>query len=81
VIGQALYDLVLFIYEPIEYIINQMGLSTVRIKLGIGQVEFFNLTLPQLLSIMVSVVVWYVFVRFVYKLIKSIFGLATRWFR
>lgn len=80
-IGQALYNLIMFIYEPIEYILTQMSLSNINLKLGIGQVEFFSLTLTELLSIAVSVVVWFVFVRFVYRLIKSIFSLVTRWFR
>lgn len=80
-IGQSLYNLIEFIYTPMEYVLTEMGLDTIVLKLGIGQVEFFSLTVTQLLSLALSVVVWYIFIRFVYKLIKSIIGLFTRYLR
>lgn len=80
-IGQSLYDLITFIYTPMEYVLTEMGLDTIVLKLGIGQVEFFSLTVTQLISLALSVVVWYIFIRFIYKLIKSIIGLFTRYLR
>jgi hypothetical protein len=59
-----------YIYQPINDVINtQIDTSTLIIKLGFGEIEWFNIPFDNLLYIIISITFYYLFIVGALKLI------------
>lgn len=80
---EGLKGLIDFIIEPLLDLINSYlpNFMDKSFKLGLGQVEFFDLTFNEVIVFLVVVVVWVIFIKFIYWIIKNIFNLIVGWLK
>ena len=71
-LSDVLEDVVLFILQPLLNVLTSLGLdlTTISIKIGFGSVTWFDLTLDKLLKIFVSIMVWFVTYKMLWKVLK-----------
>lgn len=76
-IYNSLKDLIGFFVNPFLDFLSENGLDDKIIKLGFGNIEWFNLTLYELTNIVLSFIVIILFVLIVYRLLKLVLNIIS----
>lgn len=77
-IYQSLKPVIDFFINPFLDTLDSIGISNTIIKIGFGQVEWFSITLYDLVSFLGTFIILYIFYRFIYRLVKKFYKLITR---
>ncbi|MEM1974263.1 MAG: hypothetical protein QXN68_05695 [Thermoplasmata archaeon] len=73
----GILSLVNFVVEPLELLLLNFGFDTYIIKVGFGSIEWFSIPLDRIIIFVFVFIVWYIFIRFVYRLFKKLFSFIT----
>lgn len=80
-IYQGLNSLITFLLYPVLEILSDYGLEERVIRVGFGSVIWYEDSLYNLIVIVMTILVWWIFVMFVYKLIKNFFKMVVGWLK
>ena len=59
-------DLFDFIFEPLEILLSHIGISNQTLSIGFGSIEWFNLEIVLLIKLVLSILIVWVFIKFIY---------------
>lgn len=65
-----LKDLIAFFVDPFLDLINDIGIGKNTIKIGFGNIEWFNFQLIELIELVLSFLVIFIFIKIIYKLLR-----------
>lgn len=65
-----LKDLIAFFVNPFLDLINDIGIGENIIKIGFGNIEWFNFQLIELIELVLSFLVIFIFIKIIYKLLR-----------
>lgn len=66
-----------FFVSPFTDLIIDLGLADKSIKIGFGSIEWFDFTLLELTSFVMSFAVVFIFILIIYRVFKLLFRLIT----
>lgn len=69
--------LINFFVQPFLDLITDLGLENQVIKIGFGSIEWINFELYDLVNLVMSGLVVYMFIRLVYKLFKLVVKIVS----
>lgn len=66
----ALKDVIDFFVQPFLKALDEIGISEMDIRLGFSNVEWFSIKLYDLISLVGSYIILYLFFRIIFKILK-----------
>lgn len=76
-IYESLKDLLDFFIQPFLSLLDDIGISDTPIRLGFGSIEWFEITLYDLVYLILGIIILYVFFRVIYRLIAKLISVIT----
>jgi len=70
-----------FFNYPIQEMLEYLGIANKPISIGFGSIEWFNLTISQVISIIISIMIYYFIVKLIYKSFKKLLSYVGGLFR
>lgn len=61
-----------FFNYPIQEMLEYLGIANKPISIGFGSIEWFNLTLSEVISIIISILIYYVILKLIYNAFKRL---------
>lgn len=72
-------DLFDFIFEPLEILLAHIGITDQTLSIGFGSIQWFNLEIVLLIKLILSIIIVWVFIKFIYKLILRFVNMIVGW--
>lgn len=73
----ALEEVINFFIQPFLKALDKIGISDMPIKLGFDNIEWFNITLYNLVSLIGTYLILYLFFRIIYRILKAFVKIIT----
>lgn len=73
----ALKEVIDFFVRPFLTAIEEIGISEMNIRLGFSNVEWFSIKLYDLISLVGSYIILYLFFRIIFKILKMFIKIIT----
>lgn len=70
-----------FFNIPIQEMLEYLGVSNKPISIGFGSIEWFNLTVSEVISIIISIMIYYFIMKLIYKAFKRLLSFVGGLFR
>lgn len=66
-----------FFIQPFLSLLDDIGISDTTIKMGFGSIEWFEITLYNLVYFIIGSLLLYLFFRFIFRILKRFIKLIT----
>lgn len=66
-----------FFIQPFLKALDEIGISEMAIKVGFNNIEWFNISLYNLVELIGSYIILYIFFNFIYKILKLFIKIIT----
>ena len=73
----ALKEVIEFFVSPFLTALDEIGISNTPIKIGFSNIEWFSFSLHELVSLIGTYLILYLFFKIIYKLLKTFIRLIT----
>lgn len=73
----ALEEVINFFIQPFLKALDKIGISDIPIKLGFDNIEWFNITLYNLVSLVGTYIILYIFFRFIFRILRKFVKIIT----
>lgn len=73
----ALEAVINFFIKPFLTALDKIGISEMPIKMGFSNIEWFNISLYELVSLVGTYIILYIFFRFIFRILKMFFKIIT----
>lgn len=70
-----------FFNYPIQEMLEYLGIANKPISIGFGSIEWFNLTVSEVMSIIISIMIYYFIMKLIYKSFKKLVSFVGGLFR
>lgn len=73
----ALEEVINFFIQPFLKALEKIGISEMPVKMGFSNIEWFNISLYELVSLIGTYIILYIFFRFIFKILKLFIKIIT----
>lgn len=73
----ALKEVIDFFVRPFLTVLDEIGISEIPIKVGFSNIEWFSITLYNLISLIGSYIILYLFFKIIFKILKMFIKIIT----
>lgn len=73
----ALKAVIDFFIQPFLTALDEIGISDMPIKVGFSNIEWFNISLYELISLVGTYIVLYIFFRFIFRVLRKFVKIIT----
>lgn len=73
----ALKEVIDFFIQPFLKALDEIGISEMVIKMGFSSVEWFSIKLYDLINLVGSYIILYLFFRFIFRILKLFIKIIT----
>lgn len=76
-IYNSLEAVIEFFIQPFLSVLEKLGIENIDIKIAFSSVEWFNISLYNLVSLIGSYIILYLFFKIIYKILKTFIKMIT----
>lgn len=73
----SLEEVISFFIQPFLKALDKIGISDMPIKVGFSNIEWFNINLYDLVSLIGTYIILYIFFRFIFRVLKMFVKIIT----
>ena len=70
-----------FFNYPIQELLEYLGVADNSISIGFGSITWFDFTLSEVISVIISIMIYYFIIKLIYKAFKKVVSFIGGFFR